>query len=63
MGAILHLIEAAGLRAVVEGIETVQQMEQLQGLGCLYGQGHLLSRPLPADGMTRLLSAGLRPAR
>ncbi len=45
VGAILHLIEAAGLDAVVEGIESVDQMDRLVALGCRYGQGYHLGRP------------------
>ncbi len=63
VGAILHLIEAAGLRAVVEGIETVQQMEQLRDLGCLFGQGNYLSPPLPAGAMTPLVTRRTVPVR
>ena len=44
VSAILRLIESVGLRTVVEGIETVEQRDQLCRLGCLYGQGHYFSR-------------------
>lgn len=49
VGAILRLIEAAGLIAVVEGIESPAQLERLTALGCPNGQGFLLGRPVPAD--------------
>ena len=65
VGAILRLIESVQLRAVVEGVESLPQLEQLLGLGCVYGQGHLFSEPIPADDMTRLLTdraAGAKPA-
>jgi len=48
VGAILRLIEAAGLEAIVEGIETQSQLDLLTGMGCRYGQGYLLGRPVPA---------------
>lgn len=48
VSAILQLISAAGLKAVVEGIETPEQEAQLQAMGCLYGQGYLYGYPLPA---------------
>jgi diguanylate cyclase (GGDEF)-like protein len=48
VGAILRLIEAAGLEAIVEGIETQAQLDLLAGMGCRYGQGYLLGRPVPA---------------
>ena len=48
VAAILQLISAAGLKAIVEGIETAEQAVQLRAMGCLYGQGYLYSYPLPA---------------
>jgi diguanylate cyclase (GGDEF)-like protein len=56
VAAILRLIESVGLRTVVEGIETAAQMNQLRLLGCLYGQGHYFSKPIPAEQMTQMLS-------
>ena len=55
VGAVLRLIESVQLRAVVEGIESTPQLEQLIALGCDYGQGHLFSEAVPADQMIRLL--------
>jgi diguanylate cyclase (GGDEF)-like protein len=49
VGAILRLIEAAGLEAIVAGIETQAQLDLLAGMGCRYGQGYLLGRPVPAE--------------
>ncbi len=56
VGAILRLIESVGLRSIVEGIETIDQMDQLRRLGCLYGQGHFFSTAVPAAELTRLLT-------
>ncbi|TFB65608.1 EAL domain-containing protein [Cryobacterium sp. Hz7] len=47
IAAILQLISSAGLKAIVEGIETAEQAIQLQAMGCLYGQGYYYSYPLP----------------
>ncbi|MGS0684633.1 putative bifunctional diguanylate cyclase/phosphodiesterase [Nakamurella sp. GG22] len=55
--AILGLIASVQLRAIVEGIETVEQVERLRELGCDYGQGHYYSRAVSAEMMTRLLAA------
>jgi diguanylate cyclase (GGDEF)-like protein len=38
-----------GIDVIAEGIETEEQRRQLQDLGCLYGQGHWFSHPLPAS--------------
>jgi diguanylate cyclase (GGDEF)-like protein len=56
VSAILRLIESVGLRTIVEGIETIDQMDRLRRLGCLYGQGHFFSKAVPAVELTRLLT-------
>ena len=40
---IIDLSNQLGLEAIAEGIETQQQLEWLQELGCELGQGYLLS--------------------
>ncbi len=57
--ALLHLIESVQMRAIAEGIETVEQRDRLQTLGCEYGQGHYYSLPLRADEMRQMLSTSL----
>ena len=57
VSAILRLIESVGLRSVVEGIETAAQRDQLHDLGCIYGQGHFFSEPVPASLMTIQLAS------
>jgi diguanylate cyclase (GGDEF)-like protein len=47
--AIITLGHSLGLDVIAEGVETAQQMEQLRTSGCSLIQGHLISRPLPAD--------------
>ena len=37
------------MSVVAEGIETQEQLEILRELGCEYGQGYLLARPLPLE--------------
>ncbi len=48
-GAIITMATALGITVVAEGIETVAQLNVLQGLGCPLGQGYLFARPAPAD--------------
>ena len=42
-----------GLKVVAEGVETEAALRQLQEMGCDLAQGYLMSRPLPADELTR----------
>lgn len=43
---VLALAATLGLETIGEGIETAVQRQVLQDLGCHYGQGYLLGRPL-----------------
>lgn len=43
------------MEVVAEGIETKQQMKQLQKLGCQLGQGYLFSRPLPKENALKFI--------
>lgn len=58
--AILAVVDAFGLAAVAEGVETAGQATELRRLGCRYGQGYHLGRPMPAEAMTRLLAGADR---
>src|SRR5450830_135197 len=55
--AVLHLIHACGLNAVAEGIETIEQAEELVQLGCSSGQGYYFGRPAPADVLADSISS------
>jgi EAL domain-containing protein (putative c-di-GMP-specific phosphodiesterase class I) len=46
--SIVGLCKTLGLRVVVEGIETADQLEYVKSLGVRMGQGFLLGRPAPA---------------
>lgn len=46
LAAILTMANALGLHTVAEGIETADQWSQLCGLGCQFGQGYYLARPM-----------------
>ena len=58
---VLALGRAMGQECVAEHIETDEQKELLIGLGCRYGHGFRLSRPISASAATRL-ALGLRAA-
>jgi diguanylate cyclase (GGDEF)-like protein len=55
VSAALHLVDALGLAAVAEGVETEEQRSFLAGEGCPLAQGFHLARPLPVDEVTLLL--------
>jgi diguanylate cyclase (GGDEF)-like protein len=55
--AILALSRSLGMEVVAEGIETWEQRETLQALGCTLGQGYAFGRPQPAAYWVRQQSA------
>ena len=58
--AVHGLIQAAGMEAVFEGIETLDQAADLLVLGCRSGQGYYFSRPLGAGQVAAILESGTR---
>jgi diguanylate cyclase (GGDEF)-like protein/PAS domain S-box-containing protein len=61
VSAVVALSQAIGSTTVVEGVETLAELEQLVGLGCDLAQGFYFSRPLPAASFEQLLRAGQSP--
>jgi EAL domain-containing protein (putative c-di-GMP-specific phosphodiesterase class I) len=55
-----------GLQVVAEGIEQPRQLAALREMGCGYGQGFLVARPMAAPGVEALIrtvsSNGVQPA-
>jgi len=43
------------MATIAEGIETERQLDRLRSMGCRYGQGFLLGRPLAADAILALV--------
>jgi diguanylate cyclase (GGDEF)-like protein len=59
LAAIVSVAHERRIKVCAEGVETVEQFEVLRDEGCDSAQGYLLSSPLEADEMTRLIEADL----
>jgi len=53
--AIIQLADSLRLKTLAEGVETIEQLEQLRALGCGSAQGFLFSKPLQAATLQQLL--------
>ena len=60
MQAILRMAETLSLETIAEGVETVDQADQLRELGSEYVQGFLYSRPLPGERVDPYIEAQAR---
>ena len=58
VAAVMGMADALALSVVAEGVETEEQVVQLQALGCGVAQGFFFARPTPAAEITELLRAG-----
>lgn len=56
---IMTLAHSLGMDVVAEGVETLEQLEQLRAMGCESVQGFLFSRPVPSQRATELLAEGI----
>jgi diguanylate cyclase (GGDEF)-like protein/PAS domain S-box-containing protein len=58
--AIIAMAHGLSLRVVAEGVERQEQLEFLRGEHCDEVQGYLISRPVEADDLARLLADQVR---
>jgi diguanylate cyclase (GGDEF)-like protein len=58
--ALIGIAQAMDLRLVAEGVEEIEQVRYLRGLGCHLMQGYLFSRPLSAQVMEQSLARAMR---
>ncbi|MCB0872807.1 MAG: EAL domain-containing protein [Thermoleophilia bacterium] len=57
---IVQLVGVLNFQAIAEGIQEIEQVHDLQALGCALGQGYYFSRPVTADRIDVLLEAESR---
>jgi diguanylate cyclase (GGDEF)-like protein len=50
-----------GMQVIAEGIEQPRQLAELKEMGCGYGQGFLVARPMAASGVEALIRTGSGP--
>ena len=55
--AIVAMAHALGISIIAEGIETDNELHELKGLFCDYGQGFLISRPMDLVSAGKVLAA------
>jgi len=53
--AIIVMAHKLGIKVIAEGVETEEQLMLLKRMGCDYGQGYFLSKPLPEAEFEQLL--------
>ena len=59
--AIVTLAHSLGMDVIAEGVETTQQLSQLKGLHCEYGQGYFFAKPLPGEEVQHLIAIAPSP--
>ncbi|MBY0491112.1 MAG: EAL domain-containing protein [Gemmatimonadaceae bacterium] len=59
--AVTTLGENLGLEVVAEGIESAEQLALLQALGCTYGQGYLICRPIAPSALVEWMRQSAPP--
>jgi EAL domain-containing protein (putative c-di-GMP-specific phosphodiesterase class I) len=56
--AVISLGHSLKMQVIAEGVETLEQLEQLRAQGCDEIQGYYFSRPLPAEAFAELVRTG-----
>jgi diguanylate cyclase (GGDEF)-like protein len=60
--AVLSLGSSLGMKVIAEGVETDEQLQMLETLGCDQAQGYYFARPMPPDDVPGFLTSyRLRP--
>jgi diguanylate cyclase (GGDEF)-like protein/PAS domain S-box-containing protein len=59
VNTIIKLAQNLKMKVIAEGIETAEQLAQLQQLNCEYGQGYFFSKPLEAEAANLFIGSGI----
>ena len=59
MESIVNMVDKLGYETVAEGVETREQYEYMQNIGCDIIQGYYLGKPMPPEEMEKLLIMSL----
>jgi diguanylate cyclase (GGDEF)-like protein len=61
--AVISLTDRLNLRLVAEGVETIEQLKLLQGMGCKLVQGYYFAKPLTAKAAEEFVISKVAPAK
>lgn len=59
VSSMISMAQKLGIDCIAEGIETREQLQELDRMMCPHGQGFLLSRPLQEDSAEKIYANGL----
>ncbi len=59
IASIVSLAEALGMETTAEGVETLDELDLIRGLGCSHVQGYIYAKPLTVADARALLARGL----
>lgn len=54
--SVIHMAKKLELTVVAEGVETIEQVKVLRGMGCDIAQGYYYARPMPVNDFIKLIS-------
>ena len=57
---VINMAHALSMEVIAEGVETQEQSDVLQAMGCRYMQGYFYGRPMPAGAFEQLMEAALK---
>lgn len=58
LSSVIRMANWLRLPVLAEGVETKAQAEYLKSIGCVFMQGYLFAKPMPADEYEKVLSEG-----